>query len=157
VDLPGTGTEMEEDNTRKGIPYEPGESSHLEGDDYAAIDGEVIAGFSLAGRDEGTQRLLGHADLNGAGKLIAQNLVHKSAHILRPHFEKRMVVPVRTPRVKTEVGSEERVEIGDFATIFDFQSGSRLEDVSESCGRLIRSLPNRSCQPCEIGSKFGCL
>jgi hypothetical protein len=99
----------------------------------------------------------GNADLNGAGKLIAQNLVHKSAHILRPHFEKRMVVPVRRPRVKTEVGSEERVEIGDFATIFDFQSGSRLEDVSKSCGRLIRSLPNRSCQPCEIGSKFGCL
>ena len=39
-----------------------------------------------------------------------------------------------------EVGSEERVRIGDVATFFDWQPGSRPEDVSESCGASVYDL-----------------
>jgi len=38
------------------------------------------------------------------------------------------------------VGSEERVKIGDTATFFDWQPGSRPEDVSESCGASVYDL-----------------
>jgi alanine racemase len=39
-----------------------------------------------------------------------------------------------------EIGSEERVKIGDTATFFDGQPGSRPEDVSESCGASVYDL-----------------
>jgi alanine racemase len=39
-----------------------------------------------------------------------------------------------------EVGREERVKIGDVATFFDWQPGSRPEDVSESCGASVYDL-----------------
>jgi alanine racemase len=39
-----------------------------------------------------------------------------------------------------EVGSEERVKIGDTATFFDAESGSRPEDVSEACGASVYDL-----------------
>lgn len=39
-----------------------------------------------------------------------------------------------------EVGSEEKVKIGDIATFFDAQPGSRPEDVSESCGASVYDL-----------------
>jgi alanine racemase len=39
-----------------------------------------------------------------------------------------------------EIGSEERVKIGDVATFFDSQPGSRPEDVSESCGTSVYDL-----------------
>jgi alanine racemase len=39
-----------------------------------------------------------------------------------------------------EIGSEPRVEIGDVATIFDWQEGSRPEDVAESCGSSVYDL-----------------
>jgi alanine racemase len=39
-----------------------------------------------------------------------------------------------------EIGSEERVKIGDIATFFDAQSGSRPEDISESCGASVYDL-----------------
>ena len=39
-----------------------------------------------------------------------------------------------------EIGSEERVKIGDTATFFDWQPGSRPEDVSESCGASVYDL-----------------
>jgi alanine racemase len=39
-----------------------------------------------------------------------------------------------------EIGSEQRVKIGDVATFFDSQPGSRPEDVSESCGASVYDL-----------------
>jgi alanine racemase len=39
-----------------------------------------------------------------------------------------------------EIGREERVKIGDTATFFDWQTGSRPEDVSESCGASVYDL-----------------
>jgi alanine racemase len=39
-----------------------------------------------------------------------------------------------------EIGAEERVKIGDVATFFDWQPGSRPEDVSESCGSSVYDL-----------------
>ena len=39
-----------------------------------------------------------------------------------------------------EIGSEEKVKIGDVATFFDAQAGSRPEDVSESCGASVYDL-----------------
>ena len=39
-----------------------------------------------------------------------------------------------------EIGAEERVKIGDVATLFDAQSGSRPEDVSEACGASVYDL-----------------
>lgn len=39
-----------------------------------------------------------------------------------------------------EIGPEEKVKTGDVATFFDSQSGSRPEDVSESCGASVYDL-----------------
>jgi alanine racemase len=39
-----------------------------------------------------------------------------------------------------EIGPEEKVKIGDLATFFDAQPGSRPEDVSESCGASVYDL-----------------
>ena len=39
-----------------------------------------------------------------------------------------------------EIGREERVKIGDTATLFDGQPGSRPEDVSEACGASVYDL-----------------
>jgi alanine racemase len=39
-----------------------------------------------------------------------------------------------------EIGNDERVKIGDIATFFDAQQGSRPEDVSEACGASVYDL-----------------
>ena len=39
-----------------------------------------------------------------------------------------------------EIGREERVKIGDTATFFDWEPGSRPEDISESCGASVYDL-----------------
>lgn len=39
-----------------------------------------------------------------------------------------------------EIGAEEKVRVGDVATLFDAQSGSRPEDVSEACGASVYDL-----------------
>src|SRR5215472_2676055 len=39
-----------------------------------------------------------------------------------------------------EIGAEEKVRIGDVATFFDAQPGSRPEDISESCGASVYDL-----------------
>jgi alanine racemase len=39
-----------------------------------------------------------------------------------------------------EIGKEGRVKIGDTATLFDWQPGSRPEDISESCGASVYDL-----------------
>lgn len=39
-----------------------------------------------------------------------------------------------------EIGSEPRVSIGDVATVFDGQEGSRPEDVASACGCSVYGL-----------------
>jgi len=51
-----------------------------------------------------------------------------------------IIASVSASHCIVEVGSEEKVKIGDLATFFDAQPGSRPEDVSESCGASVYDL-----------------
>ncbi len=51
-----------------------------------------------------------------------------------------VIASVSASHCIVEIGSEERVKIGDVATFFDSQPGSRPEDVSESCGASVYDL-----------------
>jgi alanine racemase len=51
-----------------------------------------------------------------------------------------VIASVSASHCIVEVGREERVKIGDVATFFDSQPGSRPEDVSESCGASVYDL-----------------
>jgi len=51
-----------------------------------------------------------------------------------------VIASVSASHCIVEVGREERVKIGDIATFFDWQPGSRPEDVSESCGASVYDL-----------------
>jgi alanine racemase len=51
-----------------------------------------------------------------------------------------VIASVSASHCIVEIGSEEKVKIGDLATFFDSQSGSRPEDVSESCGASVYDL-----------------
>ncbi len=39
-----------------------------------------------------------------------------------------------------EIGPEPKVEVGDVVTLFDWQDGSRPEDVSAACGATVYDL-----------------
>src|SRR5216684_4208928 len=51
-----------------------------------------------------------------------------------------VVASVSASHCIVEIGREERVKIGDLATFFDAQPGSRPEDISESCGASVYDL-----------------
>ena len=51
-----------------------------------------------------------------------------------------VVASVSASHCIVEMGAEERVKIGDVATFFDWQPGSRPEDVSEACGASVYDL-----------------
>jgi alanine racemase len=51
-----------------------------------------------------------------------------------------VIASVSASHCIVEIGSEERVKIGDTATFFDGQPGSRPEDVSEACGASVYDL-----------------
>ena len=51
-----------------------------------------------------------------------------------------VVASVSASHCIVEVGSEEKVKIGDVANFFDAQNGSRPEDVSEACGASVYDL-----------------
>jgi len=51
-----------------------------------------------------------------------------------------VIASVSASHCIVEVGREERVKIGDTATLFDGQQGSRPEDVSEACGASVYDL-----------------
>ena len=51
-----------------------------------------------------------------------------------------VIAAVSASHCIVEIGSEEKVKIGDVATFFDAQPGSRPEDVSESCGASVYDL-----------------
>lgn len=51
-----------------------------------------------------------------------------------------VIATVSASHCIVEIGAEEKVKIGDVATLFDAQSGSRPEDVSENCGASVYDL-----------------
>jgi len=51
-----------------------------------------------------------------------------------------VIASVSASHCIVEIGGEERVRIGDTATFFDWQEGSRPEDVSEACGVSVYDL-----------------
>jgi alanine racemase len=51
-----------------------------------------------------------------------------------------VIATVSASHCIVEIGKEERVKIGDVATFFDAQQGSRPEDVSEACGASVYDL-----------------
>ena len=51
-----------------------------------------------------------------------------------------VIASVSASHTIVEIGSEEKVKIGDVATFFDAQPGSRPEDVSESCSVSVYDL-----------------
>src|SRR6266852_7564995 len=51
-----------------------------------------------------------------------------------------VIASVSASHCIVEIGPQERVKIGDPATFFDAQPGSRPEDVSESCGASVYDL-----------------
>ena len=51
-----------------------------------------------------------------------------------------VIASVSASHCIVEIGSAEKVKIGDVATFFDAQPGSRPEDISESCGASVYDL-----------------
>ena len=51
-----------------------------------------------------------------------------------------VIASVSASHCIVEIGSEEKVKIGDVVTFFDAQPGSRPEDISESCGASVYDL-----------------
>ncbi len=80
---------------------------------------------------------VGHAD----GWPRAAALAHeKSAKVRINNDLYPVIASVSASHCIVEIGSQERVKIGDPATFFDAQPGSRPEDVSESCGASVYDL-----------------
>jgi len=80
---------------------------------------------------------VGHAD--GWPRSVA--LSHGKGAKVRINSELYPVVAsVSASHCILEIGAEEKVKIGDVATFFDAQPGSRPEDVSESCGASVYDL-----------------
>ncbi len=51
-----------------------------------------------------------------------------------------VIASVSASHCIVEIGGEERIKIGDVATFFDAQPGSRPEDISEACGASVYDL-----------------
>jgi len=80
---------------------------------------------------------VGHAD--GWPRNAA--LVHDKGAKVRVNGDLYPVIAsVSASHCIVEAGREERVKIGDVATFFDWQPGSRPEDVSDSCGASVYDL-----------------
>jgi alanine racemase len=76
---------------------------------------------------------VGHAD--GWPRAAAHGAKVRIAESLYP-----VIASVSASHCIVEIGSEERVKIGDTATFFDGLQGSRPEDVSEACGASVYDL-----------------
>jgi len=76
---------------------------------------------------------VGHAD--GWPRLAAKGAKVRINGDLYP-----VIATVSASHSIVEIGAEEKVRIGDVATLFDAQSGSRPEDVSEACGASVYDL-----------------
>ena len=51
-----------------------------------------------------------------------------------------MIASVSASHTIVELGPERAASIGDVATLFDWEPGSRPEDVSEACGASVYDL-----------------
>jgi len=80
---------------------------------------------------------VGHAD--GWPRVAALN-GDKGAKVRINNNLYPVIASVSASHCIVEIGREERVKIGDVATFFDSQSGSRPEDVSEACGVSVYDL-----------------
>src|SRR6266403_1081586 len=88
----------------------------------------------MAKEDVGVATLpVGHAD--GWPRMAAKGAKVRINGELFP-----VIASVSASHCIVEIGREERVKIGDVATFFDSQSGSRPEDVSEACGVSVYDL-----------------
>src|SRR5215469_10602809 len=76
---------------------------------------------------------VGHAD--GWPRIAAKGAKVRINGDLYP-----VIATVSASHSIVEIGAEEKVRIGDVATLFDAQSGSRPEDVSEACGASVYDL-----------------
>src|SRR5262245_7758157 len=76
---------------------------------------------------------VGHAD--GWPRVAAQGARVRIGSELYP-----VIASVSASHTIVEVGLERRVEIGDVATMFDWQPGSRPEDVAAACGASVYDL-----------------
>jgi len=76
---------------------------------------------------------VGHAD--GWPRIAAKGAKIRINGDLYP-----VIATVSASHAIIEIGAEEKVKIGDVATFFDAQSGSRPEDVSEACGASVYDL-----------------
>jgi alanine racemase len=76
---------------------------------------------------------VGHAD--GWPRLAAKGAKVRINGALFP-----VIASVSASHCIMEIGREELVKIGDTATLFDAQQGSRPEDVSEACGASVYDL-----------------
>jgi alanine racemase len=76
---------------------------------------------------------VGHAD--GWPRTAAKGAKVRINNALYP-----VIASVSASHCLVEIGAEEKVKIGDTATFFDAQPGSRPEDVSESCGASVYDL-----------------
>jgi alanine racemase len=77
----------------------------------------------------------GHAD--GIPRVAAKGAKVRIGNVLYP-----IVASVSASHVIVELAQDEaaRVQIGDIATIFDWQQGSRPEDISAACGASVYDL-----------------
>jgi alanine racemase len=76
---------------------------------------------------------VGHAD--GLPRVAAKGARVRIDGALYP-----IVATVSASHAIVEIGGEPRVRIGDMATIFDWEPGSRPEDVAASCGSSVYDL-----------------
>ena len=93
---------------------------------YMAKDDVWVATLPV-GHADGWPRIAALAHEKGAKVRINGNLYPVVASVSASHCI-------------VEIGKEETVKIGDLATFFDWQPGSRPEDVSESCGASVYDL-----------------
>ncbi len=75
---------------------------------------------------------VGHAD--GLPRVVAKGAKVRLGNSLYP------IVAISASHCIVELGANASVRIGDVATVFDWESGSRPEDVSESCGASVYDL-----------------
>ena len=76
---------------------------------------------------------VGHAD--GIPRAAAKGAKVRIGDVLYP-----IVASVSASHVIVELAQDARVQIGDLATIFDWQQGSRPEDISAACGASVYDL-----------------
>ena len=95
------------------------------------------AGYSrayIAGEDVWLATLpVGHAD--GWPRAAAKGARVRIGDTLYP-----VIASVSASHTIVEIGREQRVQIGDVATLWDWQPGSRPEDVSDACGASVYDL-----------------